>query len=668
MANLAAVRGALTERTSSISAHKHRVFIAQSSLLEFGVSRLYAALTGRYHHAEMVGQTIGKYRVVEQIGRGGMGTVYKAIDETLDRRVALKLLNADLIDQDAVERFRREAMMLAKLNHGRIGAIHELTRGDGHDLLMVMEYLEGETFEKLIERGPMPVPRAISLCSQVLDALEYAHGAGVIHRDLKPANLMLSPSGDVKVMDFGIARVQGSEHLTTNGYMVGTPAYMAPEQVRGEEVDPRMDLYSIAVVLYRMLTHHLPFHGDTAIAMIHSQLNNPPTPPQQFRADLPEWLVGVLERGLAKKPAEQISDRSRISDGARERTHRQDAGGEVASIAAVDAQHAVAAGDAQHPGVERTRRRAAARGVDANRIGAHRSPPRLRRSLRAPEKPPRARRCHRRLRPPMRPSRYDHVTSRRPPFSSSRSSSAVECSRSLRCGDRRRSSSPRRQLTRSRRRRPAVRQRPPLRQPPTRSPLRRPRRYRRHRRRPAQQQRRLVRHQPVRRHPLPQSQPARRRTRTRRRTATARGGPAAAGSSAPSTSAGRGTAAHRRRPDRQRRRPIGDATASAAPVENFGDIKALIFEGSKSREVDALLSLEPGNLIVRSKSDGAILRVPAIARRLMHAPNGRADRPSPVRRTSRTMWEDRGSLAARVTGSRCKHRTTTSSFVWKIAT
>ena len=253
----------------------------------------------------MVGQTIGKYRIVEQIGRGGMGTVYKAIDETLNRRVALKLLNADLIDPDAVERFRREALMLAKLNHGRIGAIHELTR-DGHDLLMVMEFLEGETFEKLIERGPMTVPRAVALCSQVLEALEYAHGAGVIHRDLKPANLMLSPSGDIKVMDFGIARVQGSEHLTTNGYMVGTPAYMAPEQVRGEEVDPRMDLYSVAVVLYRMLTHHLPFHGDTAIAMIHSQLNNPPTPPQQFRADLPGWIVGILDRGLAKKPGDRF--------------------------------------------------------------------------------------------------------------------------------------------------------------------------------------------------------------------------------------------------------------------------------------------------------------------------------------------------------------------------
>ncbi len=257
----------------------------------------------------MVGRTIGKYRIVEQIGRGGMGTVYKAIDETLDRRVAIKILNADLIDQEAVERFRREAMTLAKLNHGRIGAIHELTR-DGHDLLMVMEFLEGETFEKLIEHGPMEIPRAVMLCEQVLDALQYAHSAGVIHRDLKPANVMLTPSGDVKVMDFGIARVQGSEHLTTNGFMVGTPAYMAPEQVRGEEVDPRMDLYAIAVVLYRMLTHRLPFTGDTAIAMIHSQLNNSPTPPRQFRADLPDWLVSVIDRGLAKTPADRFQTAS----------------------------------------------------------------------------------------------------------------------------------------------------------------------------------------------------------------------------------------------------------------------------------------------------------------------------------------------------------------------
>ncbi len=254
----------------------------------------------------MVGRTIGKYRIVEQIGRGGMGTVYKAVDETLDRTVAIKVLNADLLDQDSVERFRREAMTLARLNHPRIGAIHELTR-DGHDLLMVMEFISGETVEHLIERSaPLALPDAVRLCAQVLEGLQYAHGAGVIHRDLKPANVIVMPSGDVKIMDFGIARVQGSEHLTSVGFMVGTPAYMSPEQVRGEEVDPRMDLYSITVVLYRLLTHRLPFQGNTAITMIQSQLNNPPTPPRQFRADLPDWIVATLSRGLAKAPADRF--------------------------------------------------------------------------------------------------------------------------------------------------------------------------------------------------------------------------------------------------------------------------------------------------------------------------------------------------------------------------
>lgn len=288
------------------------------------------------YHPGMVGRTIGKYRIVEQIGRGGMGTVYKAIDETLDRRVAVKILNADLIDQESIERFRREALTLAKLNHGRIGAIHELAR-DGHDLLMVMEFLEGETVEKLIERGPMTIPRAVKLCSQVLDALQYAHNAGVVHRDLKPANVMVTPNGDVKVMDFGIARVQGSEHLTTSGYMVGTPAYMAPEQVRGEEVDPRMDLYATAVVLYRMLTQRLPFQGDTAIAMIHSQLTNMPTPPRQFRADLPDWVVGVITKGLSKVPADRFQTaaefRSALEDGLTGRMPIATAAGDAETLA-----------------------------------------------------------------------------------------------------------------------------------------------------------------------------------------------------------------------------------------------------------------------------------------------------------------------------------------------
>ena len=196
----------------------------------------------------MVGRTIGKSASSSRLA-GAAWDRLQGPRRNPHRQVAIKVLNAELIEPDSVERFRREAMTLARLNHPKIGKVHELSR-DGHDLLMVMEFLDGETFEKLIERAaPLPVPQAVGLCCQVLDALQYAHGAGVIHRDLKPANIIVTPSGDIKVMDFGIARVQGTEHLTSHGLMVGTPAYMAPEQIRGEEVDPRMDLYAIAVVL-----------------------------------------------------------------------------------------------------------------------------------------------------------------------------------------------------------------------------------------------------------------------------------------------------------------------------------------------------------------------------------------------------------------------------------
>src|SRR5437773_804890 len=260
----------------------------------------------------MVGRKLGKYHIVETLGRGGMGTVYKAIDETLDREVAIKILNPDLMDAETVKRFRREAITLAKLNHPRIAHVYELAR-EADSLLMVMEYVRGETFEKLSTRtGPLPLDRAIVLCSHVLEALHHAHSAGVVHRDLKPANLMLTAIGDVKVMDFGIARVIGTEHMTNDGLMMGTPAYMAPEQVRGQEVDARTDVYSMAVVLYRLVTAQLPFKADTAVAMIQSQLNDPPTPLRQYRADLPEWLDKVLTCALAKSPTDRYQTASQL--------------------------------------------------------------------------------------------------------------------------------------------------------------------------------------------------------------------------------------------------------------------------------------------------------------------------------------------------------------------
>ena len=250
----------------------------------------------------MIGETIGKYRIVARLGRGGMGTVYKAVDQTLEREVAIKVLNPGLAQSDVLKRFRAEAVTLAKLNHPNIATLYELGQ-HGDELLMVMEFVRGETFDKLSERvGPMPFERAAYLTAQVLDALAHAHRAGVVHRDLKPANLMLSESGVVKVMDFGIARMVGTEHLTSDGLMMGTPAYMAPEQVMGTEVDGRADLYGVGVILFRMLTSHLPFKADTAVAMVQKQVKDAPTPLRQFRAELPAWCEQIMDRALAKPP------------------------------------------------------------------------------------------------------------------------------------------------------------------------------------------------------------------------------------------------------------------------------------------------------------------------------------------------------------------------------
>jgi eukaryotic-like serine/threonine-protein kinase len=254
----------------------------------------------------MVGQNIGKYRVLERVGRGGMGTVYRAIDETLHREVAIKVLNAELNDPEVAKRFRAEAITVARLSHPGIATIYELFQHEGQ-WLMVMEFVRGETLERLVERAGAQLPaRAAELCMQSLAALAHAHSMGVVHRDLKPANIMVTESGTVKIMDFGIARVAGTEHLTNVGFMMGTPAYMAPEQVLGHEIDARADIYAMGVVFYRLLTAQLPFKGETPFAMAQAQVNNPPTPIGTFRADLPPWVDEIMSRSLAKKPDDRF--------------------------------------------------------------------------------------------------------------------------------------------------------------------------------------------------------------------------------------------------------------------------------------------------------------------------------------------------------------------------
>jgi serine/threonine-protein kinase len=254
----------------------------------------------------MIGTTVGKYRIVGQLGRGGMGIVYRALDETLGREVAIKVLNPEIGDSDVLRRFRAEAVTLARLTHPGIATIYDLAESE-HGLLMVMELVRGESLDRLSARaGPLLPERAAYIVVRVLRALEYAHRAGVVHRDMKPGNVMVTEDGGVKVMDFGVARVRDTAHLTDAGHLIGTPAYMAPEQVLGKEVDGRADLYSVGVVLYRLLTGALPFKADTAIAMAQKQLTEHPTPLGQHQAGLPEWCDVVLRRALAKSPDDRF--------------------------------------------------------------------------------------------------------------------------------------------------------------------------------------------------------------------------------------------------------------------------------------------------------------------------------------------------------------------------
>jgi hypothetical protein len=232
--------------------------------------------------------------------------VYKAVDETLAREVAIKTLDRDLAGTDILRRFRAEATILARLNHPDIATVYELFHS-GTELLMVMELICGETLEQLSRRvGPMSPARAAYFVDRLLSALEHAHRAGVVHRDMKPANVMVTAGGGVKIMDFGVARVRGAEHVTLEGVVVGTPQYMAPEQVLAHDVDGRADLYSLGVVFYRLLTAALPFNADTTAGQLHQQITAAPAPLRTYRADLPEWCEAIVQRALAKSPADRF--------------------------------------------------------------------------------------------------------------------------------------------------------------------------------------------------------------------------------------------------------------------------------------------------------------------------------------------------------------------------
>ncbi len=261
---------------------------------------------------------LGRFQIIEKIGEGGMGRVYKALDPILDRKVAIKVIafaeGSDSNDriQELRERFSREARLIGSLQHPNIVTLFDYGETEGI-VYMAMEFLDGTDLKKVLKSGvALPLPRKLDILKQVCDGLAYAHGQGVIHRDLKPGNIHLLDSGLVKIVDFGLARI-GSSDLTKAGVVVGTPYYMSPEQIRGKKVDHRSDIFSLGCVMYEFLTGQRPFVADSMSQLLQTILTSDPVPLRRIAPALPEALERVSTRCLAKNAELRYADASAIA-------------------------------------------------------------------------------------------------------------------------------------------------------------------------------------------------------------------------------------------------------------------------------------------------------------------------------------------------------------------
>jgi serine/threonine-protein kinase len=249
------------------------------------------------------GALIGSYRILGKLGEGGMGAVYRAVDSMLNREVAIKALRPEIASQpDVLERFRSEAVLLAKLNHPAIAQLYAFF-SEGGQFYMVMEYVAGDTFERVIQQqGAMGWQRAFGYMIQILDGISHAHAAGILHRDLKPANVMLTPTGKIKLMDFGIAQALGGARMTRQGRIIGTLEYLAPERIQGKPADIRSDLYAVGVMLFEMLSGRLPFHSESEYELLQQQIQQAPPTFGSLGVTVPPEVEAVVRTALEKDP------------------------------------------------------------------------------------------------------------------------------------------------------------------------------------------------------------------------------------------------------------------------------------------------------------------------------------------------------------------------------